>query len=145
MFNLNEDYQDEFSVLKPDYYPVQVKSAEWKMSKTGTEYLNIAYTVVGPNHNGRYIWDMLFLLHEKQKVKNMALANLKNLIIACGYSTETLTNVNKEDIIELIAGKELKVKVKIESDEQYGDKNRVIGYSKFTKIEEDVFGADIPF
>lgn len=111
----------DFQPIPDGVYNVEVKSAEMKDTKDGTgQYINLAFTVLGPTHANRIVFSMINIVNKNPAAEEIGLRQLKELRIACGIAT-------LRDTDELL-GKSLKIKVKTQKSEEYGDKNFVTSF-----------------
>lgn len=147
MFGLKDvEIKEDYDLIPEGRYQALIEGAEWKSSKAGSDYLNIKFKIVAPEQKGRYVWTILNLFHHNEKVLNIAKANLKRLLIACGHSEE-IEPKDKNEVIELILNKIVEGKVIIVKGKgDYKDKNDFRYYSKPEKeLAVDFDGTDIPF
>lgn len=140
MFNFENVSADDYQLLPNGEYPVIIEKAEWKVSQnSGSEYLNVMFSVIGESHNGRKIFNIYNLLHAKEQVKNIALSDLKKLLVAAGVDEMNFNS--KESLIEALLGLRVNLKVGQRVD-SYGEKNIVKGYSPVVIGDKSL---DVPF
>lgn len=133
MFDLTKNYETPFEPLLEGYYPCIVDSCEWKISQTGSEYLSLELNV-----KNRKVYHNLNLLHIKEQVRNIALADLKNLVIACGFDVAGLGSVDKDALINMLIGAACEVKLAIQPEKDgYAAKNTVKGWRKLIQKQND--------
>ncbi len=119
-----------FDPIPAGDYRVQIAAAEVKQTKAGTgSYMSIRYDVLGPTHQGRVIFDTINVRNPSQAAEEIGRQQIGSLMGAIGLQT-------LRDTDQLI-GSVCIVKVKIERDEQYGDKNRI-------KSWKAIEGAQLP-
>jgi len=145
MFNLNELPEEEgFSPLPRGEYPAFVDKLEWKTSKAGAEYLSLGFKVFGENYANRIVFTMFNLFHPKEQVRNIALGQIRTLLVASGFAKDKLNFNTKEDLAKAVLECRCKIKVSVKEDE-YGKKNEVKGYSKLEETDNNLTSDDIPF
>lgn len=111
-----------YEALPAGWYHANISGAEVKATKSGTgRYIAVKYSITGPTHEGRVVFGNLNIENPNPKAEEIGRQQLRSLMEAIGLSKLT-------DSDQLIGGS-LKIKLKIESDEQYGDRNQVAGYS----------------
>ena len=103
-------------------YLVKTLDASFSPLKSGNGHgVNITYEIIEGQHSKRRIWSSLNVIHSNPEAQRIAQSELKKLCDACGVTvTDTTTHV--------LIGKVLRIKLKIRTDEKYGEKNAVIGY-----------------
>jgi len=112
---------NNFEPLPAGWYTVTVTGAEMKTTKAGTgQYISVAYSVVGPTHQGRMVFGNLNIQNPNPKAEEIGRQQLGELMRAIG-----LTQVTDTD--QLIGGT-LTIKLAVTKSEQYGDGNDVKGY-----------------
>lgn len=116
--NANTDY----APVPKGTYRVKISSADVSKTKAGNgEMLKVRLDIVGPAHAGRVIFDDILIVHPSEAAQRIGRERLATLARATG-----LTNpANTDPMI----GKEVDAFIKIEKDEQYGDRNKVSFYS----------------
>lgn len=110
-------------VLPAGVYAVRITDSSFKPLKSGNGHaVNLTYEVLEGPHARRKLWGALNVIHKSPDAQRIAQSDLRKLCDACGgvVITETTTH--------LLIGKVLRVKIKIRVDNQYGDKNEVVGY-----------------
>ena len=71
------DPSQPFEAIPSDKYVVEITHSELKPTKAGNgSYLEIEYTVLEGEYQGRKVWDRLCLNHPTQKTVDIARANL---------------------------------------------------------------------
>lgn len=80
----------DYGMVPEGEYEVKVTNTEGRTAKSGNEYLNVEFTIVGPTQANRKVWDNHFIYSDK----NYPRVKFKNLVNACGLqsikSTEEL-------------------------------------------------------
>ena len=139
-----EDMQGgKYDALPAGVYRIVIEKDEYKETKAGNGMmLSIEYTVLGPTHQGRKLFDNLCLEHPKSQVVQIAQAQLKALAIACGHPTpDRIADTESMHNVPIMA----KVTCKKAKDPQYGDpqgmENRII---EFKSIAEHTVGPQQP-
>lgn len=112
----------DFGPVPKGTYRVKVVSAETKETKAGNgEMLKVRLDIIGPNNAGRVIWDDILIKHPSEEAQRIGRERFATLCRASG-----LRNPKTTDELQ---GKEVDAFVKVETSEQYGDRNRVSFYS----------------
>lgn len=109
-----------YDVLPAGLYDANIASAELKDTRSGGKYINVRYDITGPTHIGRVVFGMINISNPNPKAEEIGRQQLAQLIQAIG-----LDKISDTD--QLIGGN-LKINLKVESTEQYGEQNRVTGY-----------------
>lgn len=111
-----------YEVLPAGWYEATISSAEIKNTKSGTgRYIAIRYDILGPTHQGRVVFGNLNIENANPKAEEIGRQQLRSMMEAIG-----LPRLNDTD---QLLGANIKIKLKIEKDEQYGDKNQVNGFA----------------
>jgi hypothetical protein len=135
MFDLTNVEESKFEPLQPGEYKVSVDGAEWKVSKAGHRFLNVKLRT----DENRVVFDNFNLSHPDEKVKMIAMAQLKNLMVSAGYAANKMNWNSEEALLQALDGCECNARLKID-----GEYNRVTGYKPLhpgDKIKKE----DIPF
>ena len=112
-----------YEVLPAGWYTAAIVGAEIKQTKSGTgRYIAVRYDITGPTHQGRVVFSNLNIENANPKAEEIGRQQLRALMESVGIA-------KLADTDQLI-GSNVKVKLKIERDEQYGDKNQVAAFSK---------------
>ena len=111
-----------YECLPAGWYTATINSAEIKATKSGTgRYIAVRYDVTGPTHQNRVIYGNINIDNENPKAEEIGRQQLRSLMESIGLAKLTDTD-------QLIGGN-VKIKLKIKSDPQYGDKNEVGGFA----------------
>jgi len=111
-----------YEPLPPAWYTATIAGAEIKNTKSGTgRYIAVRYDVTGPTHQGRVVFGNINIENANPKAEEIGRQQLRALMEAIG-----LTKLTDSD---QLLGAHVKIKLKIEKDEQYGDRNQVSGFS----------------
>ena len=145
MFDLTSvEATNDFDLIPNGMYPAYIDRAEWKVSKAGAKYLNVMFKLAGEKYEGRAVFHMFNLMHPKENVKNIALAELKKLLIASGK--EKMAFTSEEEVISSVLDCRCMIKLGAQKSEEYGDKNIVKGYESFKPAAMPTVSDDsIPF
>lgn len=109
---------DDFSPIPPGWYDAEIVDIEERDTRAGDGcYLNVRFDVTGPTNAGRVIFEMYTMENPSPKAVRAGHAKFRQLHEACGLPHITDT--------DQLVGRSCAIKVKIERNEQYGDKNRV--------------------
>jgi len=125
MFSVDLTNVSEFNLLEAGNYNAHVERAEFKESKAGSRYLNVMFKT----DKGVTVFSMYNLFHDKEMVRNIALADLKKLLTASGFKDGGLKFTNESDLLESVLSCRCEIKVAVKLDSQFGDKNIIKGYS----------------
>ena len=107
-----------FEPLPAGWYSAVISSADITQTKSGTgRYIKIRYDITGPTHQGRAVFSNLNTENPSAKAEQIGREQLRALLESIGIA-------KLSDTDQLI-GRNVKIKLKIERDEQYGDKNQV--------------------
>lgn len=144
MFDFNNvEEQGGFEPLPAGTYPVYVDSVDWKVSQAGAEYLKLAFKVFEGEKEGRLIFNNYNLMHPKEQVKNIAMSQIKTLLVNAGFKLDGL-KLTREKLNEMLLQSRVNLVVGIRTSADYGDQNTVKAYKK---LEEgsSTKKSDIPF
>ena len=129
MANLNEVFTldslptnstGSFDPLPMGWYTASVVDAVLKDSKSGGQYINVRYDILGPTNAGRVVFGMITIRNANVKAEEIGRIQLGDLMRAIG-----LAKIGDTD--ELIGGK-CQIKIEIQESEGYGAQNRVVGF-----------------
>lgn len=110
-----------FDILPAGEYDAAIVASEVKATSAGTgKYLKLELQVLNGAYQNRKVWDQLNLWNPNEKAVAIAKGTLSALCRAVGVLTP-------QDSSEL-HGKPLRIKVVVQKDDQYGDKNAIKGY-----------------
>lgn len=119
--NVNVDQAKELVLLKEGEYKLSVISAECRTSQNGNPYLNVRFSVEGqPMAEDIYHMLMLPKEGEDERVANRKLLRFKEF-----YAAFNIKPVNGEVDLDKLGGKTGWGFVRVESDDEYGEKNRI--------------------
>jgi hypothetical protein len=111
-----------YEVLPAGWYTASIGNVEIKQTKSGTgRYFAIRYNITGPTHEGRVVFSNINFENANPKAEEIGRQQLRGLMEAIGLARLT-------DSDQLVGG-HVKIKLKVEKDDQYGDKNQVTGFS----------------
>lgn len=125
-FNANEMPEDTgYEAIPAGWYTAQITDAELKDTRAGDgQYIAVRYDITGPNHEGRVIFGNINIVNPNPKAEAIGQQQLGSLMRAIGLGSVSDTD-------QLIGGN-LKLKIKVKRDEEYGDangnKNEVAGF-----------------
>ena len=114
-------------------YQAFVSKGEFKTSKSGAEYLEVVFTTV----NGRNVFHSFNVLHPNEQPRNIALADMKKMLLASGFTPSSMKFDTKEKLLETVLAVRCNILVDIREDEGYSPRNVVKGYKK---LEEEAVG-----
>lgn len=130
-----EAQSNDFDVLPAGEYEVQCLEAGVRPTKDGTgKYINAQFSVVNHDRfNNRRIFNIFNVQNKSEKATQIGMSQLKSFFMASGILPATLeTKKTYEEVASLMNGLKCLVKLKIESNSQYGDKNRVTSFKPST-------------
>ncbi len=114
---------------------------EFKTSKAGAEYLNLQWRLIESN---RVVFDVLNIFHDKEQVRNIALASVKKMLVASGFEGD-LSFPNKDALCNALAEVRCDVFLKIDEQDGYEPKNKIVNYSKTKEEQPAVDTSNMPF
>ena len=131
MFDIGkaETSDGDFSPLPTGYYKSFVDKAEWKTSKAGAEYLNLAFKIFGEQYENRMVFTTYNLFHEKEQVRNIAMGDLKKMFTASGLKEDQMNFATKEDLVAAVLTVRCRIKLSVRKSEEYGDSNEIKSYA----------------
>lgn len=110
-----------FEPLPAGWYTAIINKAEVKTTKTGDgEYISVRYDITGPTHQGRVVFGNINFKNPNAKAEEVARKQLGEIMRAIG-----LNRVSDTD--QLIGG-QLSIKLVVQNDAQYGDRNEIKGF-----------------
>lgn len=124
---LNMDFSNdapltEFGALPDGEYTAMITAVEQRDTKAGDgSYLNLELTVLEGEFAGRKVWDVLNLWNQSAKAVEIARRTMRSITEAIGTSPKVT------DTDELI-DKPLVIKVSLEKQEGFKDRNRIVAY-----------------
>lgn len=136
MSNLDDLYEDgyntdnaadnasagDYSPVPKGTYRVLVHSIERVPTKSGRgEKLKTRVDIVGPDHAGRVVFDDILIKHDSEDAQRIGRERFATLCRACG--------VTNPDTTDALLGNEVNAFIKVETDAEYGDRNKVSFYS----------------
>ena len=111
-----------FEPIPAGVYVAQITDSEIKESKAGHEYLALTFEVLDGEFKGRKLWDNLNLSNPNETTKQIAERTLSSIVRSAFGHPAAIRDSSE------LHNKPLKVRVVIQKDEQYGDKNQIKGY-----------------
>ena len=103
-----------------EYVAAIVKSEKKDAKAPGNAYINLEFEVQDGEAQGRRFWTMLNLWNSNSQAVDIAQRELNSICHAIGKL--------QVDDSEDLHGIPMRVKLKVENNEQYGPQNRVAGY-----------------
>lgn len=129
--------EDQSSVVKAGTYSAWIERAEWKTSSAGNEYLNVMWRLT----TNQVIFAMYNVLHPNDKPRNIALSEVKKMLLASGYNEDSLKLKSKEDLVEKLLTVRCDIVVSVVTSADFGEQNRIKGYKKTVSETAN----DVPF
>ena len=111
----------DFSPVPIGWYQAKIDGAELKPTAKGGLYIAVRYSITGPSHQGRVVFDNVNLVNDNPKAVDIGEERLSRMCYAIG-----LGGVKVRDTDELV-GRSLDIRVEIQKSAEYGDKNIVKG------------------
>lgn len=127
--NVDENAGGEFEPMPAGRYRMQAISVELKDSMNAGKMVNVTLMVTEGQFANRRIFETFCLQHPKETPRRIAEQQVKQWLIACGYTgTERITM----SLLRSLEGIEFDAHVYIEKskDPQYQDRNRIRKYEK---------------
>lgn len=114
----NETMGDRSALPAGEYVAQIVKSEKKDAKKAGNAYINLEWQIDGGEHDGRRFWSMLNLWNSNSQAVEIAQRELNSICHAIG-------KLRVSDTADL-HGIPMRVKLKVEKNDQYGDQNRIV-------------------
>jgi len=112
---------NNFDVLPAGEYDAVIVNSEVKTTAKGDgRYIKLQLQILNGSYQNRVLFDNLNLWNPNDKAVQIARGTLSSICRAVGVLTP-------KDTSEL-HGKPLRIKLKVEKSDEYGDQNRVAGY-----------------
>lgn len=137
-----------FGLIPKGIYKVVVYDAEFRQPRAAAkkEYINLEFKVTEGDFEGRKVWNAYNVYHENQKTRNIAMSQLKRLMVQAGKpNPEVLEDV--KDLIGLECYAEISIQ---ESNNGYPAKNTIGKFAATPKASGATTkaapkGEDVPF
>lgn len=113
-----------FDPLPSGWYSVCVERAEIKETKAGGRRLSVGFVVEGEKYSGRWVFGSYNLKNQNPEAVKIAVEEFSRLCVAVGIS-------KRPKLVRELEGCTLDVRLVVERDEEYGDRNVVKGYAPF--------------
>jgi len=107
--NFDQDFDEQKPVLNDGTYQMYIHNAEYKKSKKdGTEYLNVLFRT----ELGAGAFNIYNIFNKNDQARNIAMAAVKNILLAQGYNKEEFKSLDKFKLLEMLEmGKDLNVQL----------------------------------
>jgi len=128
----------DYALLPAGKYAGFVESAEWKTTKAGPEALNLMFRLIDSN---RTVFNMYNLFNDSETARNIAMSDLKSLLMASGFNEDALKFETKEDLVEKVLACRCTLKLSVKKSSEWGDKNEIKAYEE---TREDAVGQSGP-
>lgn len=133
-----------FEPIPAGIYDLMLVNNVQKTSKSGNEYMNCEFAVIGGKYEGRRVWDTIVFMES-------TLWKLKSFALAIGYpEIDREDGVDTEDLFMSALNTPIKAKIIVDT---YSDKSG--NKQANNKVEEYIFGnvepqivkdsSDVPF
>lgn len=120
-FDASQVAPASFDVLPAGEYEVVIVASTMETTADGTgQFLKIELQVLSGEYQNRKLWDRLNLVNKSEKAVQIARGSLSAICRAVGVLTP-------RDSSEL-HNKPMRIKVKVEKSEDYGEQNRITAY-----------------
>jgi hypothetical protein len=120
-FDANNVQPNSFDVLPAgEYEAVIVSSVIQPTTKGDGRYLKLELQILNGEFQNRKLWDNLNLWNPSAKAQEIARGTLSSICRAVGV----LTPNDSSDL----HNKPLRIKVKVEKSDEYGEQNKVVAY-----------------
>lgn len=123
-----------FDPIHMGWYTANIVDSVLKTSKSGGQYIDVRYDILGPTNAGRVVFGMITIINASVKAQEIGRMQLAELMRAIG-----LSKIGDND--ELIGGK-CQIKVEIQESEGYGAKNRVVGFKAVANAAPKSSGSE---
>ena len=129
LFDLTEikTNDGDYAPLPAGKYAAHIDRAEWRATKAGPDALNIMFKL---DETGRTVWNMYNLFNDSEVARNIALSDLKGLLLASGYNEDALKFESKEDLMEKVLACRCTLRLSVKKSSEWGDKNEIKGYEE---------------
>jgi hypothetical protein len=120
-----------FEPMPAGWYLAIITNLEFKPTKANNgEYLSAEFTITDAEYTGRKVFHMYNLINSNQKAVEIAMQQMKSLLIETGCDESRLKTLSKESLISLLHNKKVGIRLKIEVDKSgtYADKNVIVSY-----------------
>lgn len=114
----------KYEVIPEGWYEAVIKNAELKNSKSGGQYINIRFDVIGEKYAGRVVFGTITIRNNNPIAEGIGKKQFGQLLLAIG--------IDECDDTDILLNHKLKVYISIQKSEQYGDKNEVRKYMALT-------------
>lgn len=126
-------------VLPEGWYNVTSYSAEHKETKSGGEAISVQFKVLDGPHKDRVVFHNFNIKNASPRAQEIGIGQILTFCQEAGVQL-----VNKElNDVEDLCGHAVRVKVKIQKSEEYGDQARITSFKAIPKNE--VLKEDVPF
>lgn len=120
-FDAKQVEPNQFDPIPAGEYDAVIVNSEVKTTAKGDgRYIKLQLQILNGQFQNRVLFDNLNLWNPNQKAVEIARGTLSSICRAVGVLTP-------RDTSEL-HGKPLRIKLKVEKSDEYGDQNRVAGY-----------------
>ena len=142
MTEVKPDEGMNFELLPAGEYSLQCNKAEVRDTKAGTgQYISCEFRVSGGKYNNRCIFHMFNIKNPSEIAQQIGLGQLKAFM--------TFGGMQNPDVLETVSDLEglwCNAWVKVQKDEQYGDKNVISQFKpQDFKEDSDTTSDNIPF
>lgn len=148
MFDLKEvEVQDGFAPIPNGSYSSFVDKVEFKTSKKGQEYLSLGFKIFGAEYENRVVFSIYNINHPTEQAKNIALADIKKMLLATGLTEDKMNFQSKEALAEAVSAVRCNIVLRTRTQEGYNPSNEIKGYAPLeNEAPEQSFTKDqIPF
>lgn len=120
--NFDQDFEQKAPVLNDGVYQMYIHSADYKKSKKDdTEFLNVLFRT----ELGASAYNIYNIFNKSDTARNIAMGNVKTILLAQGYNKEELKSLDKFKLLEMLEmGRDLNVK--LSSEEYNGNSKNIV-------------------
>lgn len=150
LFNFSElpEETNSFAPLAKGMYPAIVEKVEWKQSQKNpqNEYMNVQFRITGDKGANKVIFNMYNLINTNETARNIAMHDIKKLLIATEQKPEEMQLATKEAMSEAVINKAVLLKLDIKfNDYKNEDQNVIKGYETVDTATLQGSNTDVPF
>ncbi len=118
-YDANDLPKSDFEPIPAKTYEAVIHSASVANVKNNGQQLKIRLDITGPDHQGRVVFDNVTLKNQNVQAVEIGKKRLGEYIRAAGV--QRLTDTDQ------LVGAPVRVRIGIEKNEEYGDRNKVNG------------------
>lgn len=126
--------KDDYGIIPPGWYPVEIKNVEIKPTKAGDgKLMKVEFSIIGENYTGRRVWNNINFQNKSKEAQAIGQRQLGRLLLACGFDQNDRLTTE-----QTLLGMQLDINVIIEAGKNgYEDKNIAKSFAKLGHGGED--------